>query len=58
MEKVSLKRESLTHRKEAAIPTLWSGTIKGRTESRLGVKRTNGAQRKEDWAEQRPFNRN
>lgn len=41
----------MTHRKEAAIPTLWSRTIKGKVERGLGVKRTNGAQWKGDWAE-------
>lgn len=29
-------RECLTHRKEAAVPILWSGTIKGRVERGLG----------------------
>lgn len=43
VKNVNIKTECLTHRKEAVITTLCSGTIKGTVEKWLGVKRTNGA---------------
>lgn len=39
MIEVNLKTECMTHRKEAAIAMLWSGTIKSTVEKWSGVKR-------------------